>query len=342
MVLTLVVLIFTIFALFWRVRLRNYASDIMSDAFDFPTTHLLKGIAAIIVVMIHFPEAYTNPLQKCIGSYAYIAVTYFFFVSAYGMEYSYNHRPDYLRRFWINRLSGLLIPMFLVNVLAYGYCLINRLHYAERWTELLKFNHYVTILLEYCVLFYLLYKIIVTRWIAQSILIAVVTGSSLYYYFTLDSWSTSVWPFERMGLVWGLLAYKYRSQMIVWMSRKNVRKAITLIFMTGLLGVAYIKFKPIYFWGAYLLKVALGVSFMLTIFTCAQYLKFNNPIGRFLGNISYEIYLLHGLVMVYIIYITPEINSGMLVFITFICSITVGWVISRISSRLVRSIKKFL
>ena len=38
----------------------------------------LKGLCAMVVVMVHFPEAYQNTLQDAIGSFGYVAVTFFF------------------------------------------------------------------------------------------------------------------------------------------------------------------------------------------------------------------------------------------------------------------------
>lgn len=74
------------------------------NAFDKQNTHFIKGLSALIVVMVHFPADKVNPLQDGIGSFAYIAVTFFFFVSAYGMQYSIEkyHRalkyiPSYIR-----------------------------------------------------------------------------------------------------------------------------------------------------------------------------------------------------------------------------------------------------
>ena len=67
---------------------------------DKDLTNALKGFAAIIVIMVHIPEPEVNPLQDAIGSFAYVAVTFFFFVSAYGTRLSLTKNPDYLKRFW--------------------------------------------------------------------------------------------------------------------------------------------------------------------------------------------------------------------------------------------------
>ncbi len=49
-------------------------------------TSWLMGLCAIVVVMVHFSEPYQNPLQDLIGSFAFVAVMFFFLISAYGMQ----------------------------------------------------------------------------------------------------------------------------------------------------------------------------------------------------------------------------------------------------------------
>lgn len=63
-------------------------------------TSWLMGLCAIVVVMVHFSEPYQNPLQDLIGSFAFVAVMFFFLISAFGMQYSVERKPDYLRHFW--------------------------------------------------------------------------------------------------------------------------------------------------------------------------------------------------------------------------------------------------
>ena len=96
------------------------------DSFmDKEFTRVLKGACCIIVILVHIPSAYSNKLQDDIGSFAYICVTLFFLMSAYGMNFSANRKPDYLRHFWRNRLSALLVPQFIINICAYASVLTN-------------------------------------------------------------------------------------------------------------------------------------------------------------------------------------------------------------------------
>lgn len=84
-------------------------------------TTVLKGLCCIIVIMVHFHAAHVNKLQDAIGSFAYVCVTLFFLMSAYGMSLSRDRKSDYLKHFWRNRLAALLVPQILINTSLYTY-----------------------------------------------------------------------------------------------------------------------------------------------------------------------------------------------------------------------------
>lgn len=86
-------------------------------------TGIIKGMCCIVVILVHVTAPHCNPLQDAIGSFAYIGVTFFFMVSAYGMSLAAERKPDYLQSFWRNRLCSLLVPMLTCNVI--GFVLAN-------------------------------------------------------------------------------------------------------------------------------------------------------------------------------------------------------------------------
>ena len=47
--------------------------------FDKDVTSLMRGLAALVVVMVHIPESYHNTIQDMIGSFAFISVMFFSF-----------------------------------------------------------------------------------------------------------------------------------------------------------------------------------------------------------------------------------------------------------------------
>lgn len=309
-------------------------------------TTVLKGLACLIVIYVHVHSGYENPLQDAIGSLAYVCVTLFFMVSAYGMMLSVERNEDYLKDFWRNRLVALLVPCVLVNLVSFGWGI------AESGgcslTRLYRINSYVLVLLQWCVWFYIV-EICKKKWFADKtawadgLLIAGVVLSSLIMYFIVDGENSAEvgWPFERMGLVWGVLLYRYYDKCVAWMSRNRWVKVAVLILLGGIFGVAYLKYKMIYFWGAYLLKVVLGVMLLALAFTAISNRQCKNPILLWLGNVSYEVYLSHGLVMGALAFWLPEgTDSGSFILLTVVVTLALSGILHHIGQPFVKLLRK--
>lgn len=106
----LIPLVLVVVAL-WKSRAMDTQDFFMGK--DYST--VLKGLCCIVVILVHVPLAHANKLQDGIGSFAYVCVTLFFLMSAYGMSLSMTRKKDYMSHFWRNRLAALLVPQLLVN-----------------------------------------------------------------------------------------------------------------------------------------------------------------------------------------------------------------------------------
>lgn len=303
-------------------------------------TTALKGMAAIVVIFVHLPEEYGNPLQDAIGSFAYIAVTYFFLVSAYGMQLAAETKTDYMNSFWKNRLASLLIPMIIVNVLCFAaeYLLSGTL---ELWM-LTKLNGYVAVLLTYCLWFWLLETIGrhfgLKRKTIDIINIIGVAISSLILY--LSDIHTG-WCFERIGLIWGLLLFRYFPAFINWLRKSEKSKQFVFLIIALFLGVVYLKYKSLYFWGGYTLKIMLGIALLICLALWSSRIRLNNKVLLFLGSISYEIYLIHGFFIILLHnYIKLKISSGVFIVITIVSTIMIAYLVNLVAHHLVKRDRK--
>ncbi len=308
-------------------------------------TTVLKGLCCLIVIYVHVKEPYVNRLQDAIGSFAYVCVTLFFLISAYGMMLSVERKKDYLRNFWRNRLVALLIPAFLINVMSFLLGIVNRGVYSV--STLYELNGYVAVLMQWCLWFYIVLwckekwfsgKKILTDWI----LIAGVVVSSLCLYLLVnaDVSAEAGWCFERMGLAWGVLLYRYFDRIVAWMDEHRLVKAIILTFVGGVLGIAYLKFKPVYFWGAYLLKILLGVDLIALLFTATSNRRFGDKVSLWLGNISYEVYLSHGIVMAALaLWLPQSISSGLFILLTVIVALALSTIIHSVGKPIVSRLR---
>lgn len=313
------------------------------DFFSKDYTTILKGLCCLIVIYVHIPVNNGNQLQDAISSFGYVAVTIFFLVSAYGMLLSSEKKPNYLKHFWRNRLISLLIPVLFVNVTVFIFTSIRGL---LLWQSLYEINGYVFVLLQFCVLFYIVEwmkrKWFVNNWmLGDGLLIAGIVMSSFYLYiFTYTNISSkSGWCFERMGLIWGILLYRYFDRIKKWMDNHRLIKSLILCVICSLVGVAYLKYKFVWLWGAFILKIALGFMIILFLFTVTSNRRFNNRISLWLGNISYEVYLCHGLVIDTLAYYCNGLDSGWFILFTVTLTLILSALIHTIDKPIVKVLR---
>lgn len=311
------------------------------DLFKKDYTTVLKGICCIIVVMVHIPLAYQNPLQDLIGSFGYICVTLFFMVSAYGIQYSAERKPDYLKHFWRNRIVALLTPCIVINICTYFVNLIlkNENIPSVFWA----INSYVLVLLQYCLWFYVVIICckkfgLEKKGIVDLFLIMGVIASSFYLYFFSEKGVVSArtgWCYERYGLIWGILFYRLLPKIKIWLQEKRIVKTVLFFVLSLFLGVVYLKYKHVFFWGEYFLKILLGVSIIMFMLLMTVRRQYGNRLSLYLGDISYEVYLSHGLIMGYIAYLLPNISSGVFILMTYLCTVLFSIIIHSVAKKIV-------
>lgn len=259
-------------------------------------TNALRGIFSIVVVLVHVPANYQNIIQDTIGSFAYIGVTYFFLVSSYGLKYNYIKRENYLKSFWQKRILKLMIPMILINCVFIIFEALKGNNILSART-IFYINDWVAVLMLFYFAFWVLYSIPASNnregWCWQDVVICVfVVVCSL-----IDKVTTikivGIWPTECMGFVWGILLYNFIESFKKYMDNKWIRKCSVLVVLAMSMGIAYLKFKPVQFWGDYCLKILLGIVLLLLVIGLMVRIDISNKFNLFLGGISYEIYLLH-------------------------------------------------
>lgn len=127
----------------------------------------------------------------------------------------------------------------------------------------------------------------------------------------------------------------------MWMDKSRILKIIVLTFIGGILGVFYLKYKMIYFWGAYLMKIVLGFALLLLLLTATSKLKFDDVISNWLGSISYEVYLIHRMILAFMALLLPlSLNSGAYVFIVVFVTLLLSTGIHAIDKPIVKSLRK--
>ena len=167
-------------------------------SFDKNFTGVLKGASAIIVVFVHVPGVFQNSVQRMVMSFGFVAVTIFFMISAYGMQYSINRAGGkYLSHFWRNRLASLLIPCFLINLfgILFRACKGQDYSFVD---SLISLPAYVWVLLQYCLIFFAV-MYCQLKWKLKPLIchvamvLAVVASSLCLYLFSPDAENLQKW-----------------------------------------------------------------------------------------------------------------------------------------------------
>ena len=312
------------FCTLWGVRF-----DADKDSFmSIEDTVFLRGFWCIIVALVHVPELYQNKIQDMLGSFAYIGVTFYFMTSAYGLKYSLQNKPGYMNHFWRGRLPSILIPAIIANALSVFVKMLEGEEVSA--FSFINITNWVKVLLLYYLIFWIVYfilpKIIRAGYWQDVLMCSIVFGCSLIDRLT-DFKITSIWIVEPLGFAYGIMAANHSERIKKYnrSARKWLPKSIMLMLVSGILGIAYLKFKPVLFWGDYFLKIVLGIAILAFMYTLISKLKVGNRLNTFLGSISYEVYLIHGSVFSFLCVINKNMNSGVFVVLALIISVAISW-----------------
>ena len=149
-----------------------------------------------------------------------------------------------------------------------------------------------------------------------------------------------LWFTESYGFIYGIVLYDFMDKFMEWIDKKWKIKISLIFLISVMLGVLYIRFKPIDFWGDYCLKIILGASLSLLILMVIRRFEIGNATLSFLGSISYEVYLIHGTVFAFVTLIYPSLDSGIFIILSIAITLAVAVIINRISQMLLNVIRK--
>lgn len=302
-----------------------------SDFFNRVNSGTLRGFWCLIIVLVHVPAAYQNPLQDMLGSFGYVGVTFFFMTSAYGLRLAATKRPETLGCFWRNRLPKLLVPCVLSNV-------VHMAVYAAMGSlvsplMLLTVGGWVRWLLVCYLLFWLSYRFLPEKSRDWAVC-CLVTLFSLGVNLSRPAGTT--WCPEVMGFVWGILLSRWKSGFVSWTGRKWLSKCGGLCLLAGMLGIGYLAGKGVPFWGDYILKILLGAAILGFMLTLNGKISIGNRVSRVMGTISYEVYLLHDIAFYGLERVKPELNSGVFIFAGILITLVLSLLVQRLSERILK------
>ena len=292
-----------------------------NDVLDKYNSNKIKGLLAILIIMHHLSIYIKDViLFKILTIIGIIAVSAFFFYSGYGLMTSYLKKESYIKDFLNNRIMKIVIP-YIIAIMFTGlaYLLTRQLTPRKIFNSLVegepivRFSWYVLAIIILYVVFYLSAKFLKKK---KMINIAVFGGTILYCIVVNNVlgfnnwWVNSCFAFF-IGIFWA--SYKERYTITLKDKNKIIRYAIILlIILFVIIGFQFftseyaamdiinntdladdIMRQPIPVINMNIICIVL----LFMLFNILEKVRLNDKVFTFLGNIFFEIYLYHGLVM---------------------------------------------
>ena len=289
---------------------------------------VIQGFAAVAIIVHHLSQELAQKAGT-IGFFEGLGVLFvgiFFFFSGYGLYTSLKTKENYLKGFLKKRLVTILIPFYMcILVFVAAACIC-----GEKFTPLqllgvlsgwALINGHMWYIVEIAILylaFFLIFRLIKNRTAATVVMgifvLAMMAGSLMLCHgadMSASGWFQGEWWYNSSFLfVIGIIFSKHSESI-----RKIARKAYYLLLvvsagLTAVLGLqtAYMLRKysywseipgqdPKYLDKIRCLSVQLPWIFVFVCFVLLLMMKvrFGNPVLKFLGSISLELYLIHNL-----------------------------------------------
>lgn len=207
--------------------------------------------------------------------------------------------------------------------------------------KVLNINLWVVWLLGCYLVFWLCNLIIHNKKYCNLIICVLVSTISLTFYILRETQviNSGTWCPESIGFVWGILLYTKYDKIKLFFTDKWIVKVVISLVLSLTLGLAYLKYKPVVFFGNYILKIALGLSILSLILILNSKIRIGNKIIYFLGNISFEVYLIHTSVFKIIKQTIPTVDSGLFICFSIILTVLLASIIHYISNYIIKKIR---
>lgn len=290
----------------------------------------VQGFAAVAIILHHLAQELAGN-AGAIGFFNELGVLFvgiFFFFSGYGLYTSLSTKENYLKGFLKKRFVTILIPFYLCIIVFTVAAAISGTQFnpiqllcvLSGWSLINANMWYIVEIVILYIAFYVIYKLIKNRTAATVVMTifvaAMITGSFLLAHgkdMSCSFWFQGEWWYNSTLLfVIGIIFSKH-SDLI----RRIARKGYAILLPVSAILVAVFAWLTNYalshysYWSeipggdpAYMDKLCcLSVQLPFVIFfVCFVLLvmmkvRFGNPVLKFLGSISLELYLIHNLIL---------------------------------------------
>lgn len=276
-----------------------------NDYLSLEYTKYLKGILALVVVFCHIQYGRTTiPMLKVFNYVGDLAVSCFFFFSGYGLISQYlKNSEGYLKTFFRKRIVKILFTYMIFICIYLIYYFINGtfknfddiITFTKNGSLIVSHSWYIIDIIILYVTFYIVAKIFKENY--KFIIIGMYGFVTFLTFIMIYFGMSEFWYVSIFSLCFGM-SYKIIQEKI---DNKNIKKYYIIAI------VIFIIFEILQFiiskmYDSILITVIVAIiknvaciSFTFLIISVGKYIQFKNSIFKFLGEVSLELYLIHGL-----------------------------------------------
>ncbi|MBQ7595039.1 MAG: acyltransferase [Clostridia bacterium] len=297
-----------------------------------------RGLFAITILLHHlsasFVPAYALGLFTHIG---YLFVALFFFLSGYGLMFSFNKNRNYIRlkTFILKRFFNTLLPYWLCVILTALICMTFFTPVAPK-RLLISFISPTSIVLNAWYVFeiVILYAVFAVLFrlknIKSSLFLMLLFVVALTAFFLARR--SSIWARSLPAFYLGIAYCHYREKADRFIKKSFYLKASAVFVLFAFFCVCrYFFVKKGSYWADNIFAILSSSLFSVLFFGfLIKKIKLGNPVLNFSGKISYEIYLMHG----YFCKLLYTYNHNIFVYtlIIFSCTIVSSLIIHTVST----------
>lgn len=298
--------------------------------FDKETSIALKGVLSLLIVAHHLSYHVDSWFFSLFHSWGASIVSLFFFIAGYGLMVSFMKNPSYLQNgFFRKRMWKVIKPFLGLTVLFVllrswdEHTISTSIFYdlLVRGIPPLPNSWFVfTIVLLYC-FFYALFRLLsISIHLKIAILFLL---SFLYILFVKEIGYDRNWWVAALAFPTGVL-YAYKEKIIVAYSRLTIYKLMFFPSVCLILGAIMYSHIEILLIIAYVLIPLLTINLL-------SYVHWGQRRFIFLGSISYEIYLFHGMFIYLLRRNTLHVESDALyILLVYVSTIVSSYVLYRL------------
>lgn len=291
------IICFFILIILWGFKIDKKES--YSKALSYESTLVIKGICSVEIIIGHIGLELSDklilyPFRKA----GVLIVGIFFFISGYGLMQSLIHKKNYLEHFIKKRLLIILIPVGIVCILSSVlFTILFQNEDKNIWSIIVQIlssiNWFIWEIIIYYVLFGILYKKFNTIDATKLMFLSTVCIISICYVIGMDN----PWYGSNLCFPLGIFVANNMEVFEKWNKKKGKLKTLVLVLLLFISIVLFYILPEHSIVGSLLGRNLAAVCFTLLVINVLSKLQIGNKLTKFLGDISFEVYLIHPLVI---------------------------------------------